>query len=417
MEPANVVLVRLAKKREGTSSCFFMHGSLTVVKYYATFEAQAKLQGEKMETLEKPKKETIEDLLRVLSNAHGISGREGNIREIVKEKLKEFVDETREDTMGNLIAIKYGEKGWGSPVIMIAAHMDEIGLVVKYIDEKGFAHFGPSGGWFDQVLVGQRVVLRAEKGQIYGVLGCKPPHTMKEEEKNKPIKIDQMFIDIGATSEKDAEKLGVKAGTPVTMDREMVKLANDRITGKTFDNRAGCAVLIKALQELKEQTLNVTVCGVFTVQEEVGLKGARTSPFSIEKIGGAKPTVAIATDVTLTGDHPGTSKNDSTVELGKGPVITIRDADGRGIIVPEKVLKWLRETVEEYNIPSQEEVSSGGTTDATAIHLMEDGIPTGVISIADRYVHTPIETISLNDLENMEKLIRYAIINVAKYFS
>mgnify|MGYP003395061991 CR=1 FL=1 len=117
------------------------------------------------------------------------------------------------------------------------------------MDEKGFAHFQPSGGWFSQTLVSQRVILHTENGQIYGVLGNKPPHTMKPEEKDKPIKIEQMFIDIGATSKADAEKLGVKAGTPVTMDREVVSLANDRITGKTFDNRAGCAVLIKALQE------------------------------------------------------------------------------------------------------------------------------------------------------------------------
>ena len=371
----------------------------------------------KVETVLENKKETVEDLLRILSNAHGISGHEGNIRKIVEGKLLGMVDEIKVDTMGNFFAIKYGKAGKESPVIEIAAHMDEIGLVVKYVDEKGFAHFQTSGGWFSQTLVAQRVILHTENGQIYGVLGNKPPHTMKPEEKDKPIKIEQMFIDFGATSEANARELGVKAGTPITMDREVVKLANDRITGKTFDNRVGCAVLIKALWELKERTLDFTVCGVFTVQEEVGLKGARTSPFSIEKIVGKKPTVAIATDVTLTGDHPGTSKDDSTAELGKGPVITIRDANGQGIIVPEVVLKWLRKTAEEYSIPLQEEVSSGGVTDAMVIHLAGEGILTGVVSLADRYVHTPVETISTKDLENMERLIRYAAINVAKYFS
>lgn len=371
-----------------------------------------------METvLEKPKKETIEDLLRILSNAHGISGHEGNIRKIVEEKLKGRVDEIRTDVMGNLIAIKYGKAGKESPIIMLAAHMDEIGLVVKYVDEKGFVHFQLSGGWFDQTLLNQRVILHTEKGQIYGVLGSKPPHSMKEEEKKKPVEVKNMFVDIGATDKANADKLGVKAGTPVTIDREMVKLANDRLTGKAFDNRAGCAVLIKALRELKKQQLDFTVCAVFTTQEEVGLKGAKTSPFSIEKIVGKKPTVAIATDVALTGDHPGTSEDDNIAKLGKGPVITIRDADGKGIIVSEKVLKWLQETAEEFSIPLQEEVGSGGTTDATAIHLMEDGILTGTITTADRYMHTPVEAISLKDLENMEKLIRYAVINAAKYFS
>jgi len=147
--------------------------------------------------------------------------------------------------MGNLIATKRG----GSPVVMLAAHMDEIGLMVKYIDDKGFIHFSKTGGWFDQTLLNQRMILHTEKGRIYGVIGSKPPHAMKEEDRKKPVKAEDMFIDIGATSREDAEKMGVRTGTPVTSDTEFKSLGNDRVTGKAFDNRAGCVMLIQVLQE------------------------------------------------------------------------------------------------------------------------------------------------------------------------
>jgi len=217
-----------------------------------------------------------------------------------------------------------------------------------------------------------------------------------------------MFIDVGATSKEDAEKLGVKVGTPVTSDMVFKPLGNDRVVGKAFDNRAGCVMLIEAVKQMKE--LDATVHAVFTVQEEVGLKGAKTSAF------GLNPDVAIATDVTITGDHPGIEKKDSANELGKGPSVTVSDADGRGIIVPEQVLKWLNETAESNNIPYQPEVGSGGTTDATAIHLTRDGIPTGVVSIPTRYIHTPVSVMSIGDLEKSVQLIARAAENVGKFF-
>ncbi len=347
---------------------------------------------------------TLKELLERLSNAHGLSGYEESVREIIEEEVKSYVDEVKTDRMGNLIATKHG----GKPVVMLAAHMDEIGLMVKYVDDKGFVHFTKSGGWFDQTLLNQRMILHTEKGKIYGVIGSKPPHAMKEEDKKKPVEAEAMFIDVGAISKEDAEKLGVKTGTPITPDTEFKPLGNDKVTGKAFDNRAGCAMLIEALREMKN--VRATVHAVFTVQEEVGLKGAKTSAF------GLNPDVALATDVTITGDHPGIEKKQSSIEIGKGPSITVSDAEGRGIIVPEPVLKWLKEAAESNKIPYQLEVGVGGTTDASAIHLSREGIPSGVISPPTRYIHTPVSVLSMGDLENCAKLVARAVEIVDRFF-
>jgi putative aminopeptidase FrvX len=346
----------------------------------------------------------LKSLLELLSNAHGVSGYERNIRQIIENEIRPYVDEIQIDKMGNLIALKTG----GSPVVMLAAHMDEIGLMIKYVDEKGFARFTKTGGWFDQTLLNQRMVLHTENGPVYGVIGSKPPHAMKEEDKKKVIKAEDMFIDFGANSKENADRIGVKVGTPATSDIEFKPLGNGRVTGKAFDNRAGCAMLIEALRTMKD--VKATVYAVFTVQEEVGLKGAKTSAF------GLNPDVALATDVTITGDHPGIEKKDSAMEMGKGPSVTVSDADGRGIIVPEPVLKWLKEAAESKNIPYQLEVGSGGTTDASAIHLTREGIPTGVISLPCRYIHTPVSVLSITDLEKSAELIARAVEIVDRFF-
>lgn len=345
----------------------------------------------------------IKSLLELLSNAHGVSGYESNIRKIIEKEIRPFVDEIRIDIMGNLIATKYG----GSPSLMLAAHMDEIGLMAKYVDDKGFIYFTTTGGWFDQTLLNQRMILHTQNGPIYGVIGSKPPHVMKEEEAKKPIKAEDMFIDIGARSKEDAEKMGVRPGTTITSDTEFKSLGNDLVTGKALDDRGGCAVLIEALRRSKE--IKATVHAVFTVQEEVGLKGARTSAF------GLNPDVALVCEVTFTGDHPGIEKKDQALDIGKGPVITVSDAEGDGIIVPENVLKWLKNAAGS-NIPYQLKVGSRGQTDASIIHLSREGIPTGVISTPSRYIHTPVNVLSMEDLENSVNLIVRAVETVDEFF-
>lgn len=348
----------------------------------------------------------IKNLLEKFTNAHGISGSEENVRELLEMELEPYVDTLRKDTMGNLIAVKNGQ----GPVIMLAAHMDEIGLMVRYIDENGFLRFVGIGGWFDQTLLNQRVVVHGRKGSIPGVIGSKPPHVMKEEDRKKPVKMEDMFIDIGAKDKEDAENLGVEIGTEASIDREFISLANGKVTSKAFDDRAGLVILIEVLKRLSKHKIEATIYAVGTVQEEVGLKGAKTCAFGI------CPTLALAIDTTVPGDHPGINKTDSALELGKGPVITVADASGRGLIAHPQILKWLKDTANQNKIPYQLGVGSGGTTDASSIHLTKEGIPTGTVSIATRYIHSPVEVLDIADIDACISLIVKAIENVNEYF-
>lgn len=341
----------------------------------------------------------LRELLALFADAPGISGHEDEVARLLTEKLKPLVDEVTTDIMGNVIGIRRGE----GPRIMLAAHMDEIGLMVKHIDDKGFLRFIPIGGWFDQTLLGQRVVVHGKSAPLTGAIGSKPPHIMDQEDRKKPVSIKDMFIDIGAKDADDARSLGVEMGTPVTIDRQMVPLANNLVTGKSFDDRAGVVMMLTALRMLQDRDVNATILAVGTVQEEVGLKGARTSAYGLD------PNFAIVCETNIPGDHPGVTKEQRGLELGKGPVITVADADGRGVIVPQKVLQWLRAAADNAGVPYQLDVGSGGTTDATAIHLTKAGIPSGVVSVATRYIHSPIEVLSLSDLEQGAKLIAEAV--------
>jgi putative aminopeptidase FrvX len=345
-------------------------------------------------------------LLEKFSNAPGISGYESKVREILKKEIKPFADSVRIDAMGNLIAEKKG----GKPSIMLAAHMDEIGFMAKYISDEGFIYFVPVGGFFDQALLNQRVIVQTKKQPLFGIIGSKPPHLMKEEERKKVIEIDEMFIDIGAENKKDAEKLGVEVGTPITVDRSFKFLANDLATGKAFDDRAGLVILVEAMKRLQKKKNTPTVYAVGTVQEEVGLKGARTSAFDIN------PNLAIVTDVTIPGDFPGIEKKESEISIGKGTAITVLEAGGQGVIASEKIIDWLKNTAQKNKIKYQLEVSKGGVTDAAIIQLTRRGIPTGVVSVPARYIHSPVEVLSLQDLESTIQLIVAAVTAADKYF-
>lgn len=343
----------------------------------------------------------IRRLLTLFADAHGVSGYEGHIGALLTQELESLVDEVKTDAMGNVVGTRRGD----GPAIMIAAHIDEIGFMVKYIDEQGFLRFVPLGGWFDQMVLGQRVVVHGRNGRVTGVIGSKPPHIMEEDERKKIVKIKDMFIDVGAIDAADAASLGVEIGSPVTVERSLAPLAHDLVTGKSFDNRAGVVAMVAAMQKLKDADVHATVYAVGTVQEEVGLKGARVSAF------GLVPDAALVTDVTIPGDHPGVTKEQRHVTLGKGPVITVIDADGRGVMVPTRIVDWLRASADAGSLPYQLDVGSGGTTDATSIHMTKTGIPTGVISIPTRYIHSPIEVLSLADVDQAAELIAQAILS------
>lgn len=339
----------------------------------------------------------MKDLLKKLANAHGISGFEGSIRDVMADELKDFVDEIQVDNLGNLITTKKGKPN--GKKVMLAAHMDEIGLMIKYIDKKGFIRFAKIGGISDQTLLNHRVIIHTPKGEVPGVIGSKPPHLMKAEDRKKVIKHEDMVIDIGVGDRKEAEKL-VSIGDPITLKQEFSKLQNSMYTGKSLDNRVGCYIIIEVLKRVES---DATVYGVGTVQEEVGLVGARTSAFGID------PDMAIALDVAVAGDHPGIKEAEAPTCAGKGPGIILTDASGRGLITHPEVKNLLIRTAEEEKIPYQLIVSEGGTTDATAIHLSREGVPSGVISPAVRYMHSPVEVVNIEDIENSVKIIVAAL--------
>jgi endoglucanase len=223
---------------------------------------------------------------------------------------------------------------------------------------------------------------------------------MEEDERKKPLKTEEMFIDIGVNSPEEAAAMGVRIGTPITIDRELALLAGSRVTGKAFDNRVGVAQLISTLQQVETSHTIYAVC---TVQEEVGLKGARTSAYTLN------PDCAIALDVTIPGDHPGIEMKQSPLKMGNGPCITIVDSSGRGLIASRAMVDWLQETAKEHKIPYQLEVGAGGTTDATAIYLTKGGIPSITLSVPTRYIHSPVEVVDLKDIESSVALLTEAL--------
>ena len=336
------------------------------------------------------------EALEKLSNANGVTGREDQVRELMKQYLKPYVDEIREDKLGNLIAVKRGKKD--APTVMLAAHMDEVGLMVKNIKKKGFLQFAKIGGIDDRLLLAQNVIVHTDKGPLRGVVGSRPVHIQTDEERKKVINADKLFIDIGANNKEEAKKMGVQVGDVVSFDTKFAYLGNNVVLGKAFDNRVGCAVLIETMKRLKNVSCNVYAVG--TIQEEVGLRGATIAAFHVE------PDVGIALDSTVAGDTPGVGEGEAPAKMGEGPVFTVADA---GLIAHPKVLRLLIESAKENNIPYQLETGIRGSTDAARIALSRGGVPSGVISVPARYIHSPAAIINLDDVENAVTLTVAAV--------
>ena len=338
------------------------------------------------------------NLMRELCLASGISGHEDEVANIIERELKDVADSIERDNMGNIIATKKGSKK--APKIMLAAHMDEIGFLVRFIDDNGFIKFSKIGGIVDSILVNLTVTIHSSVGEdVIGVIGSKPPHVTKPEERKKVIPADELFIDIGAKDKEDAEKM-VAIGDAITFNSLFVEYPNNLIMGKAMDNRAGCYVLMEVLKRIET---DATVYAVGTVQEEVGLKGAKTAAFKLN------PDMAIALDVTLSGDHPGIKPEEAPVVIGEGPSLILSDAGGRGILTSTSVKELITKAGDENDIKYQLEVSDGGTTDGSAIQLIREGIPTGVLSVPTRYIHTPVSVCSMEDIESTIQLIVAAI--------
>ena len=346
---------------------------------------------------------SLSDNLEKLSNVCGVTGREEEARKLLIKLMKPHVDKITVDKLENVIAIKKGKKG--SPKVMIAAHMDEVGLMVKTITKEGFVQFAKMGGIDDRILLAQNVIIHTQEGPLQGIIGSKPPHIQKEEERKKIVTYDNLFIDIGAENLKDANKMGVKIGDPISFDVKYSKIGKELVTGKAFDDRVGCAIMIETLKQLKNP--DCTIYAVGTVQEEVGLRGAATATFGVD------PDVGIALDVTVAGDVPGVKEFDTSLKMGKGPVLTVADS---GLITHPKILRLLMDTAEENKIAFQLETGLPGTTDAARMSLTRQGVPSGTVSIAVRYIHSPTGMLSLKDAENSAKLTSAAIQKIQKHF-
>lgn len=337
--------------------------------------------------------ETLE-LLKALTEAPGIPGYEAPIRALTRRYLQPL-GELTQDKIGSVICRKTGSES--APKVMLAGHLDEIGFMVKHITKEGYIRFLPLGGWFDQVLLGQRVVIHTRQGEVVGVIGSKPPHLLPQEERTKVVKKEEMYIDIGATSQAEVEAAGVRPGDPIVPRADFVALAPGKTyLSKAFDDRVGVALMISALQALQTQAHPNTIYAAATVMEEVGVRGATTSVRTID------PDVAIVLESDIAGDVPGIKPEQSSVKLGSGPTVLIYDAR----MIPNLKLRDLViDTAAEIGIPLQLSYVEGGATDGAAIHLHHIGVPTVVIGVAARHIHSHGSIIHRDDYDNAARLL------------
>jgi endoglucanase len=330
------------------------------------------------------------DLLEMLSNGNGVSGFEFNLRNEIINAFEQYTDSVQLDKLGNIIAHKKGS-GNGAVKILMAAHMDEIGFMVKDIDKKGFIHFTNIGGIDPRTILAQEVIIHG-KEEVFGVIGSKPPHLQDSSEQEKSIKMEDMIIDTGYEKE-DLGKL-VSIGDSITVSRRMVNLMNGRVSGKAMDDRAGVAALYETMMELKGINHYADVYFVATIQEEITMAGALTASYGIN------PDIGIAVDVGF-GRTPELN-NSNSIEMGKGPGITL------GGNIHPGLRKRLVKVASDYNVPIQTDVRPGPTgTDARAMQITREGIPALVLSIPLRYMHTSVEVLDLKDVSYTAKLLAF----------
>jgi len=350
--------------------------------------------------------------LENLSNSFGPSGFEREAIRVVKDYVEPFSDFTSQDKLGSLLFHKRGSAE--RPVILLPGHVDEVGFVISSINDKGFLTFNTVGGWFDQVLLGQRVMVRTRKGDVQGIIAAKPPHLLPPEERNKVVETSKMFIDVGCSNKREAEELGIRIGDPVVpfsqfsiMKKNAYEVKNGKETpkgtmelavGKAFDDRVGAFIAAEVIRRLKEEAIDHpnTVIGAATTQEEVGLRGARTTAWL------ADPDVCLTLEVDIAGDVPGIEPHQAPTVMGRGPGILTFDAS----LIPNQALKeFIINTAEKHNIPYQLSQIARGGTDAGVIHLVRAGCPSIVLGIPTRHIHSHVAILSVPDVENCIQLV------------
>ena len=338
------------------------------------------------------------DLMKRLMDSFGPSGFEREASRVCKEYMKPCADEVITDKLGSGVFVAKGSSE--RPHVLLAGHVDEVGFVVSGVDEKsGFLTFNNLGGWWDQVLLGQRVVIRTSRGDVPGIIGAKPPHLLTTEERNKIVVRKDMFIDIGVTSGEEAKEMGVKIGDPVVPWSPFSLVREGRVAmGKAFDDRIGAFVLMETIRRIKEKGVEHpnTVYGAATVQEEVGLRGAQTTAHMVD------PDVGLVIEVDIAGDVPGIAPKEAPSKMDKGPSLLTFDSS----MIPNQPLKeFVIETAAKAQIPLQLSQVSGGGTDAGRIHLNRVGCPSVVIGVPTRHIHSHVGLLSVKDAENAVLLI------------
>ena len=334
----------------------------------------------------------LEQMLKELTEAPGVSGYESGVREVMRRHFSPL-GELSQDKLGSLICRQQGAQE--QPRVVLAGHMDEIGFLVKLITKDGFIRFTPLGGWFDQVLLAQRVHIKTSQGDRLGVIGAKPPHVLSPEERKKVVERKDMYIDIGATSQKEVEEAGVRIGDPIVPVSDFAILNPNTYLAKACDDRVGCALTIEVLRQLSNQHPN-TVYGVATVQEEVGTRGATTS---VELV---NPDVAIVLETDIAGDTPGIKPEESSIKLGAGPTLLAYDAR----MIPNLKLRDLViDLARQINVPLQLSTLEGGATDGGPIHLHKMGVPTVVMGVPTRHIHSHNAILRRDDFDATVRLV------------
>lgn len=340
------------------------------------------------------------NLLEKLSNAFGPSGHEDQVRDLIRETITPWVKEIKQDALGNLIAVR---PGTGGKRLMIDAHTDEIGIMVRHIDTRGFLKFATIGGWDDRMFPGHRVTMRARDGRFYyGVIGMAPPHVLTPALREKTIAAEDYFIDLGVDSAEEAAALGAAVGDPGTLAYPFMKLKEDVYLGKAFDDRVGCLTVISLLKALAEGEIktDMDVYANFATSEEVGLRGAGPAAFGID------PHVAVAFEGTIGSDFPGVPEDKRPCAQRKGPVITIAD---KSVLVPRRMVDFMTDCARETGVPYQYKMPLFGGTNAGSIHTSRAGILTGCIATPCRYIHSPNTTLYWPDFENTLTLAKRVV--------
>lgn len=333
------------------------------------------------------------DFLKKLVNSISPSGYEDEAAALWQAEAETFADEVKRDAHGNTVAVI---NPGGKVRVMFAGHCDEIGFLITHIDDNGFLWIAPIGGWDPQIAQGQRVWVRGKRDRVPGVIGKKPIHLLKDEARKRVVQVEELWVDLGVKDKKAAEQL-VSVGDPLVLAHEYQELQGEIAVGRGMDDRAGAFVVLEAARLLSEMKPEAAIHAVATVQEEIGLRGATTSAYAIN------PQVGIAVDVTFATDHPSIDdsvKQEGAVKMGAGPVIT------RGANVNAKVFNLLTDTAKKEKIAVQIVAEPRGTgTDANAMQLSRAGVAAGLVSIPNRYMHSPCELVSLKDLEHCAQLL------------